>query len=106
MSKEKPLKMFEDIETPQDGFNINKNFASRYEHNNARNEKERLTAIYGKDPVDEESYDSETEDEDGFMLTTKAEDKYNDLIKRIIKCDETLLTETKEGEDYFHDEDF
>ena len=44
---------------------INQKFAAKYEHNNARNEQERLEAKYGKNPIeDEESYDSETEDDE------------------------------------------
>ena len=52
--------MFEDDEQskqkPTDGFQINEQFARKYEHNKARAEKEALEAKYGHDP--NEDYDS------------------------------------------------
>lgn len=87
---------------------VNKEFARRYEYNNARVEKERLQQKYGNEPVEEseESYDSEngSEDSEALMLTEKAEVKFNELIKKIQKGDKHFL-QHHEGE-YFDDNDF
>jgi protein KRI1 len=63
---------------------INKKFADKFDFNNKRIEKERLTQKYGNNFEDEESYyDSETEDEDGVLLNPRVEAKYNNLLHRI-----------------------
>ena len=85
MTKEKPLSLFDEEDKPSgDSFKINQKFAQKYQHNKARVEQERLEAKYGKDPIEnEDSYDSETEDDNAVLLTSKAEDKYNQLLRRI-----------------------
>ena len=103
--------MFSDDEPIEDqgGFNINKNFADKYEHNQKRIEVERLEAKYGKQKIgdnNELSYsesDDESEDSDAYLVTDKAESKFVELIQRIKKNDQTLLK--MEG-DYFEDDDF
>ena len=101
--------MFSDEEPIEDtGFNINSEFAKKYEHNAKRKEIERLESKYGKQKLNakepsEPSESSESEDSDAYLNTEKAETKFIDLIQRIKKNDKTLLK--MEG-DFFKDEDF
>ena len=112
MKKETLKVEFSDDDGETGGFNINADFARKYDHNARRNEKERLQDKYGKDESkwdqDGEGSESESdygsEDSDANMLTEKAETKFKDLIHRIQTKDMTLFTET-EGE-YFKDADF
>ena len=77
-----------DDEETGGGFNINKDFARKYDHNQMRAEKHRLQEKYGKDESkwddeeNESSYGSE-EDSDAELLTEKVDTKFKDLIHRI-----------------------
>ena len=89
------------------GFNINKEFAAKYEHNQKRNELDKLQAKYGNN-IGDEDYDSESssiasDEEDAVMNTRKVESKFNELLVRINNNDKTLM-ETKG--DYFVESDF
>lgn len=91
------------------GFNINKEFAAKYDHNQKRNELEKLEQKYGKNVGDEdyeylsESSSIASDEEDALLNTRKVETKFNELLVRINNNDKTLM-ET-EG-DYFQESDF
>ena len=77
------------------GFTINKKFAEKYEFNQKRMEKDNLMQKYGNDALNEDEYDSESsefsEDVDAKLVTSKTENKFNDLILRIRAGDKSLL---------------
>jgi protein KRI1 len=97
---------WETNENKEGELKVNRDFADKFEFNNKRVEQEKLQAKYGTNPEDEESYDSETEDDNAANNTDRFKDKFNKLLYRIENNDLTLLDEVKEGEDYFHDQDF
>ena len=97
-----------DQAAPKDGLKINENFKEKYEFNQKRLDKERLTQKYGAnaspEDLDEEfSSSSEDDDSEGKLLTKKGVKKYNDLLSKIIKKDKSIYQ--IEGE-YFNDADF
>lgn len=87
-----------------DQFNINEDFAAKFNHNSRRTEIERLEQKHGGgDYDDEDSYDEEDEDSDADQLTRRFDKKFNDLILKIRSKDPKL--NEIEG-DYFSDRDY
>lgn len=99
-----------------DGFNINENFAKKFEYNKRRQLLEQGKLKYGDllneqpDAEDEEESESSSSDDSvGELVNPKFEKKFFEVITAIRAGDPSVLTKTGDnavGEHVWKDEDF
>jgi protein KRI1 len=73
-------------------FNINKEYAARFEHNKQRTELQQLEEKHGKnvDSTDESSSEDETEDEEGEQITADVDAAILTTLAKIRRKDESI----------------